>query len=51
MVAQIANKIADTEYKKGLLKYEPWKVVLAGFLSGAATIGAIVGLLTLILKH
>jgi hypothetical protein len=49
MQADIANKNADTEYKMGLLKYEPWKVVLAAFLSGAAFVGAIVGLLSLIL--
>lgn len=48
--ADIANKEADSEYKKGLLKYEPWKVVLGAFLSGAATLGALVGLLTFILK-
>jgi RsiW-degrading membrane proteinase PrsW (M82 family) len=39
-----------TDLKQGLLKYEPWRVVLAAFLSGAATLGAIVGLLTVILK-
>jgi hypothetical protein len=41
---------ADTAYKKRLGDYEPWKVVLGAFLSGAATLGALVGLLTLILK-
>jgi len=50
MRADLANKTADTEYKRGLLKYEPWKIVLAAFLSGAATLGAIVGLMTFILK-
>lgn len=51
MRADIANKTADTALKEGLLRFEPWKVVLAAFLSGAATIGAIVGLLTAILRH
>jgi hypothetical protein len=50
MRADLANKAADTDYKRGLLKYEPWKIVLAAFLSGAATLGAIVGLMTFILK-
>jgi RsiW-degrading membrane proteinase PrsW (M82 family) len=50
MQAELENKRADTAYKNGLLKYEPWKVVLASFLSGAAVLGAIVGLLTAILK-
>jgi RsiW-degrading membrane proteinase PrsW (M82 family) len=30
--------------------YEPWKLVIGAFLSGAATVGALVGLLTFILK-
>jgi hypothetical protein len=35
---------------KPLSEYEPWKVVLAAFLSGAATLGAIVGLASFLLK-
>lgn len=51
MAAQIDNLQADTHYKRRLGDYEPWKLVIAAFLSGAATLGAIVGLLTFILKH
>lgn len=51
MRADIENKVADTAYKRKLVDWEPWKVVLAAFLSGAATLGAIVGLLTLLLRH
>jgi hypothetical protein len=36
MRADIANKKADTEYKRGLLRYEPWKVALTGLGAGAA---------------
>ena len=45
MRADIANKQADTEYKKGLLKYEPWKLVLTAFGAGAALMLALVALL------
>jgi hypothetical protein len=51
MRTQIENLKADTTYKRRLADYEPWKIVLGGFLSGAATLGAIVGLLTFILRH
>lgn len=51
MAAQIENLKADTTYKRRLTDMEPWKLVLTAFLSGAATLGAIVGLLTLILRH
>lgn len=44
MKADIANKQADTEYKKGLLRFEPWKIVLGGFAAGATVVGAIVAL-------
>jgi len=50
MRADLANKEADTRYKRRLTDVEPWKLVLGAFLSGAATVGAIVGLLTFILK-
>jgi hypothetical protein len=32
----IAAKDADTAYKKGLLRYEPWKLVLGGLLGAGA---------------
>ena len=44
MRADIDNKGADTAYKQGLLAYEPWKVAFAAFATGAALVGAIVGL-------
>jgi hypothetical protein len=44
MKADIANKEADTAYKQGLLRYEPWKVVSAAFVAGAAVMGAAVAL-------
>ena len=40
MRADLANKNADTEYKRGLLRYEPWKVVLGGMTAGAALFAA-----------
>lgn len=44
MRADIANKEADTAYKAGLLRYEPWKVAFTAFAAGAALVGAMVGL-------
>ncbi len=49
--ADIANKAADTAYKEGLLKYEPWKLTALAFGAGATVMGAIIGLLTLVLRH
>jgi hypothetical protein len=40
MQADLANKQADTNYKQGLLRYEPWKVALGGLVGGAALLGA-----------
>lgn len=51
MAADIANKQVDTAYKRRLTDYEPWKLVAAGILAGAGAMGALVGLLTLILRH
>ena len=50
MRADLENKLADTAMKRRLTDYEPWRLILAAFLSGAATVGAVVGLLTFILK-
>jgi hypothetical protein len=36
---------------KPITDYKPGKVVAIAFAAGAATLGAIVGLLTFILKH
>ena len=46
MKADIANKQADTAYKEGLLRYEPWKVVGVAFGAGAAVMGAAVALVS-----
>ncbi len=46
MRADISNKQADTAYKLGLLRYEPWKVVAVAFGAGAAVMGASVALVT-----
>ena len=51
MRADIANKQADTALKEGLLKYEPWKLTFIAFGAGAGVMGAIFGLLSLILRH
>lgn len=42
----IENMKADTQYKLGLLKYEPWKVVITAMGAGAALTLAILALLT-----
>lgn len=34
MQADIANKHADSEYKRGLLRFEPWKIVITAFAAG-----------------
>jgi hypothetical protein len=44
--AHIENMNMDTEYKRGLLKYEPWKVVVTALGAGAALTIAIIALLT-----
>jgi len=49
--AQIENLKMDTEYKRGLLKYEPWKVVLLAAGAGATFTLAMVALATFILAH
>lgn len=43
--ADTDNKWMDTEYKRGLLRYEPWKVVVAGFAAGGIIFGAVFGAL------
>jgi hypothetical protein len=45
MKADIPNKDADTAYKQGLLKYEPWKLILGGMAAGGAVLGAGAGLM------
>lgn len=36
MTADIANKNADTAYKQGLLRYEPWRIVITALAAGGA---------------
>ncbi|HSR78755.1 MAG TPA: hypothetical protein VLN57_19425 [Xanthobacteraceae bacterium] len=45
MQADIENKRADTDYKRGLLRFEPWKLGFAAFGAGAAVMAALVALL------
>jgi len=40
------NKHADTAYKQGLLRYEPWQLFAVGFGAGAALMGASIALMT-----
>lgn len=44
MEADIANKRADTAYKQGLLRFEPWKIVIAALAAGSILFGALGGL-------
>jgi hypothetical protein len=51
MKADIANKEADTDYKRGLMRWEPWKVLAAGLGAGAGIMAAAVAIATLILRQ
>jgi hypothetical protein len=33
--------LADTDYKRGLLRFEPWKIVIAAFAAGGIVFGAL----------
>lgn len=50
MRADIANKDADTAYKQGLLRYEPWKVIALAAGAGAGAMAAAVGLMTAVVR-
>ncbi len=43
--ADIDNKPADTAYRHGLLRYEPWRLAFTAFGAGAAVMAALVALL------
>lgn len=43
MIADIDNKRADTGYKLGLLRFEPWKIVITALAAGGVLGGAFVG--------
>lgn len=51
MQADIENKRADSDYKRGLLRFEPWKIAFTAFGAGAAFVAALVALLSLLLGH
>lgn len=51
MKAQIENLQTDTRYKRRLADWEPWKAVAVAAGAGAALMGAVIGILTLILRH
>lgn len=51
MQADIDNKRADTAYKRGLLRYEPWKLGFTAFGAGAAVMAALVALLSYFGHH
>lgn len=46
MAADMENKHMDTTFKQGLHRWEPWKIVVAAFLAGAACMGASLALLS-----
>lgn len=50
MRADIANKEADTAYKQGLLRYEPWKVIAVAAGAGAGAMAAAVALMTALVR-
>jgi hypothetical protein len=50
MRADIGNKEADTAYKQGLLRYEPWKVIALAAGAGAGAMAAAVALMTALVR-
>ena len=51
MRADLENKQADTAYKLGLLRYEPWKVFATAVAASAPLFGAIGGVLGYLLAR
>ena len=51
MRADLENKQADTAYKLGLLRYEPWKVFTTAVAASAALFGAIGGVIGYLLAR
>ena len=37
-----ADEGADTNHKRGLARFEPWKIVITAFTTGAATVATFV---------
>lgn len=50
LMADIANKNADTGYKNMMVRMEPWKAMAIAFGAGAAVMGAAVGLMAAIFR-
>jgi hypothetical protein len=50
LMADLANKTADTAYKNVLVRIEPWKAMAIAFGAGAAVMGAAVGLVAAIFR-
>lgn len=51
MRADLANKEADTDYKRGLLKAEFWKVMVAVITATAGLFGVLGAILGYVLAH
>ncbi len=51
MRADLENKQADTAYKLGLLRYEPWQVFTTAIAASAALFGAIGGVIGYLLAR
>jgi hypothetical protein len=49
--AHVENLHMDTEYKRRLDRYEPWKLIFGGFAAGAAISVALLALATFVLAH
>ncbi len=50
MMGQIDKGRLDIERVRQEMRMEPWKLVILAFGAGAATVAAIIGLMTAILK-
>jgi RsiW-degrading membrane proteinase PrsW (M82 family) len=51
MQADLINKRTDTDYKRGLQRVEPWKLVISCLVAGAVLMGGSVALLNYIAPH
>ena len=49
MKADLQNKAVDTDYKKGLMLWEPWKVLALGLGAGAGLLAASVSILGVVM--
>ncbi len=49
--AKIANLNADTEWKRAMTKWEPWKAMAVAAGAGAAVTAAAIGIITFALAH